>query len=347
MLPTAVLAQAQQELIDYRGAGVSIMEMSHRGKIFGDVIARAEASLRELMQIPDQYRVLFLQGGASTQFAMIPMNLFRHSRKADYLDTGAWSQKAIKEANRYGATQVVASSKDRNYTYVPETKHTDYDSQADYLHVTTNNTIYGTRLPYLPGTPGVPVVADMSSNILSEPYEVTDYGLIYAGAQKNIGPAGLTIVIVREDLVGHAMDICPTMLNYQTHVTKGSMFNTPPTFGIYLAGLVFDWVLKQGGVSAMHAHNLSKATLLYDFLDASDYYSANVSGADRSLMNITFGLADKDAEARFVAEAEAIGLQALKGHRSVGGIRASIYNAMPLEGVQALVDFMGDFEQKA
>lgn len=343
MLPAAVLRQAKAKLIDYRGAGVSIMEMSHRGKIFSDVIARAEASLRNLMEIPDHYRVLFVQGGASTQFAAVPLNLFHHSHQADFLDTGVWASKAIKEANRFGKARVVASSRDKNYTYIPETQNSDFDPKADYLHITTNNTIYGTRLPYLPGRPGVPVVADMSSNILSEVYKVSDFGLIYAGAQKNIGPAGLTIVIVRDDLLGHASAQCPTMLNYQTHVDKGSMYNTPPTFAIYLAGLVFDWVLEQGGVPAMQQRNVAKAKCLYDYLDQSDYYQANIQGPERSLMNITFSLKDKEQEARFVAEAEANGLQALKGHRSVGGIRASVYNAMPLEGVQALVDFMDQF----
>lgn len=346
MLPPAVLERAQSELRDYQGSSMSVMEMSHRGKIFGEIIAQTEANLRKLMQIPSDYKVLFLQGGAWTQFSMVPLNLFRRSLKADFLDTGSWSAKAIKEASKYGTARVLASSKDKNYTYIPQWEEVELDPEADYLHITTNNTIYGTLLPSLPENANVPLVADMSSNILSQVYRVEDFGLIYAGAQKNIGPSGLTIVIVREDLLGHALDICPTMLNYETHADKGSMFNTPPTYAIYLAGLVFEWGLAQGGIPALQARNKAKAKLLYDFLDSSDFYHANVAEPDRSLMNITFHLENRDLESELVAQTEQAGLLFLKGHRSVGGLRASIYNAMPLAGVESLIAFLTEFERK-
>lgn len=346
MLPPSVLTKAQAELRDYQGSGMSVMEMSHRGKIFGDIISQAEANLRKLMQIPSDYKVLFLQGGAWTQFSMVPLNLFSRSLKADFIDTGAWSAKAIKEANKYGTARVVASSKDKDYTYVPKVQGADLDPEADYLHITTNNTIYGTLLPSLTENAGVPLVADMSSNILSQEYRVEDFGLIYAGAQKNIGPSGLTIVIVREDLIGNAMDICPTMLDYQTHAAKDSMFNTPPTYAIYLAGLVFEWALAEGGVAAIQKRNEAKAATLYNFLDQSDFYHANISAPDRSLMNLTFHLENRSLEAELIAATEAAGLLFLKGHRSVGGLRASLYNAMPLTGVEALVAFLTEFERK-
>ncbi|MFK7921263.1 MAG: 3-phosphoserine/phosphohydroxythreonine transaminase [Bacteroidia bacterium] len=345
MLPPSVLAKAQTELRDYQGSGMSVMEMSHRGKIFGEIISQAEANLRKLMQIPSGYKVLFLQGGAWTQFAMVPLNLFSRSLKADFIDTGAWAAKAIKEANKYGNARVVASSKDKDYTYIPKVKSSDFDPEADYLHITTNNTIYGTLLPSLAEKAGVPLVADMSSNILSQEYRVEDFGLIYAGAQKNIGPSGLTIVIVREDLIGNAMDICPTMLDYQTHADKDSMFNTPPTYAIYLAGLVFEWALAEGGVVAIQKRNEAKAATLYNFLDQSDFYHANVAKPDRSLMNLSFHLENRSLEAELVAATEAAGLLFLKGHRSVGGLRASLYNAMPLAGVEALVAFLTEFER--
>lgn len=346
VLPAAVLEQAQAELRDYQGSGMSVMEMSHRGKIFGEIISQAEANLRKLMQIPADYRVLFLQGGAWTQFSMVPLNLFRASHRADFIDTGSWSAKAIKEANKYGQARVLASSSDRDYTYVPGLEGLDYDLQADYLHITTNNTIYGTLLPSLPPQSNVPLVADMSSNILSQEYRVEDFGLIYAGAQKNIGPSGLTLVIVHESLVGHAAESCPTMLNYETHSKKDSMFNTPPTYAVYLAGLVFEWALAQGGVKALQKQNEAKAAHLYNFLDQSDFYEANVQAPDRSLMNVTFHLRRAELEAQLAQEAEENGLLFIKGHRSVGGFRASIYNAMSLAGVEALVDFLSNFAQK-
>lgn len=346
MLPVPVMEQAQAELRNFRGTGMSIMEVSHRSAIFQDVIDRAEASLRQLMAIPDPYQVLFLQGGASTQFAMIPLNLLRQSRQVDLLDTGAWSVKAHKEASRYGTVSIVASSKDRNYSYIPSLEDLPLNPAADYFHLTTNNTIFGTRLPHIPASPGVPIVADMSSNILAETYRVDDFGLIYAGAQKNIGPSGVTIVIIRKDLLGHAMDLCPTMLNYQTHAAKGSIFNTPPTFAIYLAGLVFDWMLKEGGVTVFEQRNREKADYLYEYLDQSSLFRAIVSAPDRSRMNVCFRTHDPELDNRFIATATEAGFHFLTGHRSVGGMRASLYNAMDLQGVKALVQFMDTFKAK-
>ncbi|RMG59065.1 MAG: 3-phosphoserine/phosphohydroxythreonine transaminase [Bacteroidetes bacterium] len=346
VLPQAVLEKAQAELVNYQGSGMSIMEMSHRGKIFSGVRDRAEAALRELMAIPDSYAVLFLQGGASSQFSMVPLNLTRGG-KADYVNTGAWSKKAIAEAKRYTQVRVVASSEDKTFCYIPALEASMFDPEADYVHITTNNTIYGTVFPELPPVGGVPLVADMSSNILSQVYRVEDFGLIYAGAQKNIGPAGVTIVIVRRDLLGQVLPATPKMFEYQIHADNDSMYNTPPTYGIYMAGLVFEWVLSQGGVAAMEARNREKAALLYDFLDGSELFSSTVQGAARSIMNVPFLLPSDELNAQFIAEADAAGLKTLKGHRSVGGMRASIYNAMPREGVVALVDFMKAFEAKA
>lgn len=344
-LPLEVLERAQSELVDYKGAGMSVMEMSHRSKEFQGIIDGAEANLRKLMNIPDNYHVLFLQGGASSQFAMVPLNLLGTSKKADYINTGTWSKKAIAEAKRYGQINVVASSEDKTFNYIPELSKDMFDPEASYVHITTNNTIYGTLFPQLPDVGNVPLVADMSSNILSQEYDVSKFGLIYAGAQKNIGPAGVTIVIVRKDLLGRALEVTPTMLNYQTHADNGSMFNTPPCYTIYMAGLVFEWLLEKGGVPAMEKFNKEKAAILYDFLDNSRLFSGTVEKKDRSIMNIPFITSNEDLDARFIAEASATGFKTLKGHRSVGGMRASIYNAMPKEGVEKLVGFMEKFEK--
>ena len=345
MLPVPVLERAQKELLSYGSSGMSVMEMSHRSGHYQEIIDEAEQTLREIMGIPDHYKVLFLQGGASSQFAMIPLNLFRNSKKADYVNTGAWSKKAIKEAARYGKVNVVASSEESTFNYIPVLDPAKFDREADYFYITTNNTIYGTRFTDLPDTGDVPLMADMSSNILSEVYDVSKFGVIFAGAQKNMGPAGVTMAVIREDLVGHAMEMTPTMFNYKTHVEAGSMFNTPPTYGIYMCKLVFDWLKEMGGVPAMQKINEEKAQALYDFLDASDLFSGTVAQKkDRSLMNIPFVTGDKALDAQFIKEAAAKGMVNLKGHRSVGGMRASIYNAMPLEGVQKLVDLMKQFE---
>lgn len=345
-LPLPVLEQAQAELLDYKGTGMSVMEMSHRSSAFQDIIDRAEASLRQLMGIPEAYSVLFMQGGAYSQFSAVPLNLLRNSRKADYINTGDWSTKAIQEAGRYGTVRTVASSEDRQFTYIPDLDPTSFDPGADYVHLTTNNTIYGTCYDQLPDTGTVPLVADMSSDILSKIYRVEDFGLIYGGAQKNIGPAGLTLVIVRKDLLGHAMDITPVMLNYQVQAEKGSMFNTPPTFAIYLAGLVFDWAIGLGGLSAIEARNRAKAQLLYDYLDRSAIFRPTVAAPYRSIMNVCFKLPTKELDAQFLAGAEAHNLKTLKGYRTVGGMRASLYNAMPMEGVEALVGYMAEFERR-
>jgi phosphoserine aminotransferase len=344
-LPIEVLEKAKNELIDYQGSGMSVMEMSHRSNEFVAITAKAESDLRKLMAIPDNYKVVFLQGGASTQFAMVPLNLFSSAKKADYVSTGAWAKKAISEAKRYGDINVVATSEDSTFNYIPKLTKDMFRSDADYVHITSNNTIYGTCYPELPDTGDVPLVCDMSSNILSKEYDVSKFGLIYAGAQKNIGPAGVTIVIIREDLMGSALDFTPAMLNYKTHADAESMYNTPPCFAIYMAGLVFDYLLKNGGVSAMEAANRKKAAVLYDFLDSSSMFKATVTPEDRSIMNVPFVTGNDDLDAKFVKEAAAANLKTLKGHRSVGGMRASIYNAMPLEGVEALVSFMSDFEK--
>jgi len=344
VLPQEVLEHAQAELLDYQGKGISVMEMSHRSADFIDILDRAEESLRKLMGIGDDYYVLFLQGGASSQFSMVPLNLFRNSKRADILDTGNWSKKAMAEASRYGEIRVLASSADQNYNYIPALEGLNFDPKADYVHITTNNTIFGTCIPTIPDTGQVPLVADMSSDILSRDYKVEDFGLIYAGAQKNIGPAGLTLVIVRKELVGKEMEQTPLMLKYSTHTAKKSAYNTPPCFAIYMAGLVFDWTLRQGGVAEMEKRNRKKAQLLYDYLDASELFEANVNGIDRSLMNVPFRSKNAEMDAKFIAEAEQLGLKTLKGYRTVGGMRASIYNPMPIDGVQALVDFMQDFE---
>lgn len=345
VLPLAVLERAQRELVSFSDKGMSVMEMSHRSGMYLEIFNETEALLRELMGIPANYKVLFLQGGASAQFAMVPLNLFRNKR-ADYVKTGQFAKKAIQEAARYGEINVVASSEDKSFSYIPVLDPASFDSKADYFHITINNTIYGTRFTSLPDTGGVPLVTDMSSSILSEPYDVSRFGLIYAGAQKNIGPAGLTLVIVREDLLGDALPGTPTMYHYQTMAKNESMYNTPPTYGIYIAKLVFEWLKDMGGIAEMGKYNQQKAAVLYDYLDNSSLFHAAAETRDRSLMNVTFVTGDADKDAQFVKDAANAGLVNLKGHRSVGGMRASIYNAMPIEGVQKLVAFMKDFESQ-
>ena len=325
---------------------MSIMEISHRSRPFGEIIERAEASLRGLMSIPAEYTVLFLQGGASSQFAMVPMNLFCKSGCADYSDTGVWSGKAIAEAKKYGSVSVVASAARDGYRHVPEISVESCNQKADFLHITMNNTIYGTRYVEIPKTGDVPLVSDLSSCILSEPYDIRRFGLIYAGAQKNVGPAGLTLVVIRKDLIGKALDITPTMLNYKTHSDKNSLFNTPPCFAIYVAGLVFEWVRERGGVAAMAERNREKARVLYDYIDQSTLFAGHANGRDRSLMNVTFLLPDEQMSKQFAESATAAGLVGLKGHRAVGGLRASIYNAMSIDGVRKLVHFMDQYEKK-
>ena len=344
-LPQEVLEQAREELVNWRGCGMSVMEMSHRGKEYMGIQAEAEADLRELMGIPANYKVLFLQGGASSQFAMVPMNLYRGKASADYLNTGEWSKKAIKEAKKYGAVNVVASSEDKNFSYAPTQDAWKLDPNAAYVHYTPNETIGGVEIFWTPETGNVPLVADMSSNILSRPIDVSRFGLIYAGAQKNIGPAGLTIVIVRDDLLGETVKGTPTMFDYKIAADNDSMYNTPPTYAIYIAGLVFKMLKAKGGIAAMEAVNRAKAKLLYDALDASSFYSSPVAVENRSLMNIPFTLKDAALDDEFIKGAKARGMVQIKGHRSVGGMRASIYNAMPVEGVQALVDWMKAFEK--
>ena len=345
-LPEAVLQQARDEMMDWRGTGMSVMEMSHRGKDFMSIADRSEVALRQLLQIPDHYKVLFLQGGATTQFSMIPMNLLQSGDSADYIDSGIWAGKAIKEARRIGATvRVAASSEAQSYQKMPEFSTWDCDKNAAYLHYTSNETISGVEFSGAPDIADVPVVCDMSSNILSRPVDINKFGLIYAGAQKNIGPAGLTIAIVRDDLIGKAAANVPSMMDYSVYANNDSMFNTPPTYGWYLAGLVFEWLLEQGGLSAMEAHNQQKASKLYSYIDESEYYRNIVSPESRSQMNVTFLLADEAKESEFLSQAAENQLVNLKGHRDLGGMRASIYNAMPEAGVDALSEFMKEFER--
>ena len=344
-LPLEVLQQAQAELVNWHGSGMSVMEMSHRGKEYMSIQADAEADLRELMGIPSNYKVLFVQGGASLQFAMVPMNLLRGKASADYLNTGEWSKKAIKEAKKYGAVNVIASSEDKNFSYAPAQSAWKLDPNAAYVHITQNETIGGVEIFDNVDTGSVPLVSDMSSNILSRPMDVSKFGLIYAGAQKNIGPAGLTIVIVREDLLGQTVAGTPTMMDYAIQAENDSMYNTPPTYAIYIAGLVFKMLKAKGGISAMERANRAKAQLLYDVLDASSFYTTPVARENRSLMNIPFTLKDAALDDEFLKGAKERGMIQLKGHRSVGGMRASIYNAMPIEGVQALADYMKEFEK--
>lgn len=347
MLPEPVLRRAAEEMLDYQGSGQSVMEMSHRSKLYEGIIQSAESLLRSVMDIPDNYKVLFLQGGASTQFAMVPLNLMNRSKKADYVLTGQWATKAYKEAARYGQANVVASSKDKTFTYIPKLDPATFTKDADYFYICMNNTIYGTMYHTLPETGDVPLVADISSCILSQPIDVSKFGLLFAGAQKNMGPAGLTVVIIREDLIGNVMDITPTMLNYKTHADNGSMFNTPPCYSIYMCGLVLNWLKNTiGGLEEMEKINRKKAGILYDFLDNSKLFHGTVVKEDRSLMNIPFVTGDEAMDKKFVAAAEENGFVNLKGHRTVGGMRASLYNAMPVEGVEKLVDFMAKFEKE-
>lgn len=346
VLPEEVLREAAAEMLDYKGTGMSVMEMSHRSKAYEAIIKEAEADLRDLMNIPDNYRVLFLQGGASQQFAMIPMNLMKN-RVADYIVTGQWAKKAYQEAALYGKANKIASSEDKTFSYIPDCSDLPVSEDADYVYICENNTIYGTKFKKLPDTKGKPLVADVSSCFLSEPVDVTKYGLIYGGVQKNIGPAGVVIVIIREDLITEdVLPGTPTMLRYKTHADNGSMYNTPPAYGIYICGKVFKWLKKQGGLEAMKEYNEKKAKILYDFLDESKLFRGTVRKEDRSLMNVPFVTGDEELDAKFVKEATAAGFVNLKGHRTVGGMRASIYNAMPMEGVEKLVEFMKEFEKE-
>ena len=346
VLPESVLKSAAEEMLDYKGTGMSVMEMSHRSKAFEEIIQTAEADLRELMQIPDNYKVLFLQGGASQQFAMIPMNLMKNG-VADYIVTGQWAKKAYQEAAKYGKVNKIASSEDKTFSYIPDCFDLPISEDADYVYICENNTIYGTKFKELPNTKGKTLVADVSSCFLSEPVDVSKYGIIYGGVQKNIGPAGVVIVIIREDLITEdVLPGTPTMLTYKTHADAKSLYNTPPAYGIYMCGKVFKWIKEMGGLEAMKEKNERKAKILYDFLDQSKLFKGTVEKKDRSLMNVPFVTGDAELDAKFVKEAKAAGLENLKGHRSVGGMRASIYNAMPEEGVQALVDFMKKFEEE-
>ncbi len=340
-LPLEVLQKAQAEMLDYNNTGMSVMEMSHRSAAYKEVIENAEKNLRTLYNISDDYSVLFLQGGASLQFSMIPMNL-KKTGSADFIDSGYWSAKAIKEAKKFIDVRVVCSTKDENYNSLP--KYDGIEFQGDYVYMTSNNTIYGTEFKKYPKTGNIPLVADMSSDILSRKIDINDFGMIFAGAQKNIGPSGLCVAIVRNDLIGNAAESTPIMLDFKTHSENGSMYNTPPTYGIYIAGLVFDWMIKKGGVEAFEAINKEKAALIYDFIDNSSFYTNTIPADDRSLMNIVFKTGNADLDKKFAKDAAAEGLISLGGHRAVGGLRASIYNAMPIEGVRELVDFMKKFE---
>ena len=343
MLPVQVLETAAAEMLNYQDSGMSVMEMSHRSPVYEKIIQDAEKLLREVMNIPDNYKVLFLQGGASTQFAAVPLNLLSGSGKADYILSGQFSTKAYKEAQKYGDIAVAGSTKEMNFSAVPKAETLNFRADADYVHMCFNNTIYGTKFPYIPNTGNVPLVADMSSCILSEPIDVSKFGMIYAGAQKNMSAAGLTVVIVREDLIGKSRPETPTMLDYKTMAENDSMYNTPPCYCIYIAKLVYEWILGLGGLEKMREHNAKKAALLYDYLDSQEYYLAPVAKDSRSMMNVTFVTGDAELDKKFASEASSAGLKNLKGHRSVGGMRASIYNAMPMEGVEKLVAFMKEF----
>ncbi len=344
MLPLPVLEKVQKELVCYGNSGMSVMEMSHRSKDFEEIIQDAEKLLRELMGIPDNYKVMFLQGGGSTQFAMIPMNLFKKHKKADFVKTGQWAKKAAEEASKFGTANIIASSEDKTYSYIPVLHKEDFSKDADYFYITYNNTIYGTRYTELPDTGDIPLVADISSNIMSEVMDVSKFGLLFAGAQKNVGPAGVTIVIMREDLIGEPIEGTPTMLTYQIHAKNNSLYNTPPCFAIYVAKLVFEWIKEMGGVKGIQSVNEEKAGILYDYLDASSIFKGTVAYKDRSLMNVPFITKSDELNAKFIKEATANGFVNIKGHRTVGGMRASIYNAMPVEGVSKLVEFMKKFE---
>ena len=346
VLPEEVLKEVAEEMMDYQGTGMSVMEMSHRSADFQKIIDEAEQDLRDLMKIPDNYKVLFLQGGASQQFAMIPMNLMKN-KVADYIVTGQWAKKAAKEAEKYGEVHVIASSEDKTFSYIPDCSDLDISEDADYVYICENNTIYGTKFKELPNTKGKTLVADVSSCFLSEPVDVSKYGVIYGGVQKNVGPAGVVIAIIREDLItDDVLEGTPTMLKYKTHADAKSLYNTPPAYGIYICGKVFKWLKKQGGLEAIKERNEKKAKILYDYLDESKLFKGTVVPKDRSLMNVPFVTGDKDLDAKFVKEAKKAGFENLKGHRSVGGMRASIYNAMPIEGVEKLVEFMKAFEKE-
>ena len=345
MLPEEVLKKAQEEMVEYGESGMSVMEMSHRSKDYQAIIDEAEALVRELMNVPDNYKVLFLQGGGSTQFAMIPLNLAKKNKKADYVITGQWAKKAAEQAEKYITVNRVASSADKTFSYIPKLDKSTFSSDADYFYICYNNTIYGTRFTELPET-DKPLIADISSCAMSEVIDVSKFGLLFAGAQKNLGPAGVTLVIVREDLIGDAMDITPIMLNYKTHADNGSMYNTPPTYAIYVLKLVLEWIKSKGGIAELQKINEAKAKILYDFLDNSKLFKGTVVPEDRSLMNAPFVTGDEEMDAKFIAEAKKAGFVNLKGHRTVGGMRASIYNAMPVDGVEKLVEFMKEFESR-
>lgn len=346
VLPEEVLQEAAEEMLDYNGTGMSVMEMSHRSKAYDDIIKTAEKDLRDLMDIPDNYKVLFLQGGASQQFAMIPMNLMKN-KVADYIVTGQWAKKAYQEACKYGKVNKIATSEDKTFSYIPDCSDLPISEDADYVYICENNTIYGTKYKKLPNTKGKTLVADVSSCFLSEPVDVSKYGIIYGGVQKNIGPAGVVIVIIREDLITEdVLEGTPTMLQYKIHADANSLYNTPPAYGIYICGKVFKWIKKMGGLAAMKEHNEKKAKILYDFLDESNLFKGTVVKEDRSLMNVPFVTGDEQLDAKFVKEAKEAGFENLKGHRTVGGMRASIYNAMPIEGVEKLVEFMKKFEKE-
>ena len=346
MLPESVLKKAAEEMLDYHGCGQSVMEMSHRSKVFQSIIDEAEALVRELMNVPDNYKVLFLQGGASTQFAAIPLNFMNKNCKADYIVTGQWAKKAYQEALKYGDAKVVASSADKTFSYIPKTTNADFRKDADYVYYCMNNTIYGTLFNYIPDTGDIPLICDVSSCFMSEPLDVSKFAVLYGGAQKNIAPAGLVIAIVREDMLGNARDITPTMLNYKVHADNGSMYNTPPCYIIYMCKLVLEWIKSKGGIEGIGKLNREKAAILYDFLDSSKMFKGTVVKEDRSLMNVPFVTDSDELNAKFIKEAEENGFVNLKGHRSVGGMRASIYNAMPIEGVKKLVEFMKKFEEE-
>ena len=344
MLPEEVLKKAAEEMLDYQGSGQSVMEMSHRSKVFDAIIKDTEKLFRELYNVPENYKVLFLQGGASTQFAAIPLNFMNGSGKADFIITGQWAKKAYQEAARYGEARVVASSADKTFSYIPKTTKADFDPEADYVYICMNNTIYGTIFKEIPDTGDVPLIADVSSCFLSEPLDISKFAMVYGGAQKNVAPSGVTICIIREDMLGKARDITPTMLNYQTMADNDSLYNTPPCWNIYITKLVLEWIKDMGGLEAMKARNEKKAKILYDFLDNSKMFKGTVVAEDRSLMNVPFVTDSEDLNAKFIKEAAENGFVNLKGHRSVGGMRASIYNAMPVEGVEKLVEFMAAFE---
>ena len=346
MLPLSVIEDVAANLANYQGCGESVMEMSHRSAEFKAILEDAEQNLRDIMNIPDNYKVMFIQGGGTLQFAMVPMNLLRNSGKADYIVSGTWAKKAAKEAEKFGDIKIVASSEESTFTYIPEVKKEDFREDADYVHITLNNTIYGTHYPYIPDTGDIPLVADMSSCILSEEIDVSKFGIIYAGVQKNIAPSGIAIVIMREDLIGFAKDNVPTYLDYKVHADNGSTYNTPNCFAIYVAGEVFKYIKSIGGIAEMNRRNVEKAAKLYDYIDSSALYNCPVRKEDRSLMNVVFVTGDADLDKKFVAEAKANNMHNLNGHRSIGGMRASIYNAMPAEGVDALIEFMKKFEEE-